>query len=205
MGQQLCNYFFQPPQAATAGSTASTATSLPAEGDGYSYQQYVDRQELWLDFFADTGDGGDGVYTVAAGLAAPSVTAQVDLLAASPGDEPAPAPAAKAKAASVVGPHPQQAASSPIVASAGASEGTVRGAPLPAADGPAQGSRVRLPRAEVILLGGDLAYPNPCIETYEQRLFGPFQDALPPPPHYHPGRLVMHKPDLPPGWPHCCA
>lgn len=26
----------------------------------------------------------------------------------------------------------------------------------------------------------------------------PLQDALPPPPHYHPGRLVVHKPDLPP-------
>ena len=24
------------------------------------------------------------------------------------------------------------------------------------------------------------------------------QDALPPPPHYHAGRLVVHKPDLPP-------
>lgn len=35
-------------------------------------------------------------------------------------------------------------------------------------------------------------------DTYEQRLLRPFQDALPPPPHFHPGRLVVHKPDLPP-------
>ncbi len=28
----------------------------------------------------------------------------------------------------------------------------------------------------------------------------PPQDALPPPPHYHPGRLVVHKPDLPPSY-----
>ena len=35
-------------------------------------------------------------------------------------------------------------------------------------------------------------------DTYEQRLFRPFEDALPPPPHYHSGRVVVHKPDLPP-------
>lgn len=56
-----------------------------------------------------------------------------------------------------------------------------------------------LPRGELLLIGGDLAYPNPSQENYEERLFRPFQDALPPPAHYHPGRLVVHKPDLPPG------
>lgn len=28
-----------------------------------------------------------------------------------------------------------------------------------------------LPRADVLILGGDLAYPNPSNETYEKRLF----------------------------------
>lgn len=28
-----------------------------------------------------------------------------------------------------------------------------------------------LPRADVLILGGDLAYPNPSNETYETRLF----------------------------------
>lgn len=37
-----------------------------------------------------------------------------------------------------------------------------------------------------------------CRETYEQRLLRPFSDALPPPPHFHPSRMVVHKPDLPP-------
>lgn len=39
-----------------------------------------------------------------------------------------------------------------------------------------------LPRADVLILGGDLAYPNPSTETYEQRFFAPFEAALPPPP-----------------------
>ena len=56
---------------------------------------------------------------------------------------------------------------------------------------------VRLPRADVLVIGGDLAYPNPSNETYEQRFFRPFEAALPPPPHVRPGRLVVYKPDLP--------
>ena len=32
------------------------------------------------------------------------------------------------------------------------------------------GGRV-LPRADLLILGGDLAYPNPSNETYETRLF----------------------------------
>ena len=56
---------------------------------------------------------------------------------------------------------------------------------------------VKLPRADVLVIGGDLAYPNPSNETYEQRFFRPFEAALPPPPHVRPGRLVVYKPDLP--------
>lgn len=56
---------------------------------------------------------------------------------------------------------------------------------------------VQLPRADVLVIGGDLAYPHPSNETYEQRFFRPFEAALPPPPHVRPGRLVVYKPDLP--------
>ena len=35
-------------------------------------------------------------------------------------------------------------------------------------------------------------------ETYVQRLFKPYEAALPPPSHVHPGHLVVNKPDLPP-------
>lgn len=34
----------------------------------------------------------------------------------------------------------------------------------------------------MLVLGGDLAYPNPSTETYELRFVGPFEAALPPPP-----------------------
>jgi hypothetical protein len=39
-----------------------------------------------------------------------------------------------------------------------------------------------LPRGDVLILGGDLAYPNPSTETYALRFVGPFEQALPPPP-----------------------
>ena len=44
-----------------------------------------------------------------------------------------------------------------------------------------------LPRGDVLVIGGDLAYPNPSNETYEQRFFRPFEAAFPPPPHVTPG------------------
>jgi len=34
---------------------------------------------------------------------------------------------------------------------------------------------MRLPRAKMLIIGGDLAYPNPSEATYESRLFRPFQ------------------------------
>ncbi|MFS7928869.1 hypothetical protein Hanom_Chr04g00325851 [Helianthus anomalus] len=36
-----------------------------------------------------------------------------------------------------------------------------------------------------LLIGGDLAYPNPSAYTYENRFFRPFEDALPPPSWYN--------------------
>ncbi len=53
------------------------------------------------------------------------------------------------------------------------------GAAASASDG--GGVRV-LPRGEALVLGGDLAYPNPSNETYETRLVRPFEAAMPPPP-----------------------
>jgi len=50
---------------------------------------------------------------------------------------------------------------------------------------------------QIMVIGGDLAYPNPSNETYETRFFRPYEAALPPPPHVHSGRLVVTKPDLP--------
>ena len=53
---------------------------------------------------------------------------------------------------------------------------------------------LQLPRSKVLFLGGDLAYPSPTIESYEQRFFGPFQCALPPPVGYDPSDISFSKP-----------
>lgn len=45
-------------QAATVASAADQSNAAPHEGDGYLYEHLEDRDELWLDFIADTGDGG---------------------------------------------------------------------------------------------------------------------------------------------------
>ncbi|MEW5320472.1 MAG: hypothetical protein WDW38_011542 [Sanguina aurantia] len=153
-------------QAATASSMADSFNdSTPAEGDGFTYEQYDDRPELWFDFIADTGDGGNPTYTIARALAAPSLTIPVSK-----------------------GCSQMAEAALAVAAGAGGSSSLDK-------DG---GGVMTLPRGELLLIGGDLAYPNPSQENYEERLFRPFQDALPPPAHYHPGRLVVHKPDLPP-------
>ncbi|XP_040998134.1 uncharacterized protein LOC121244169 [Juglans microcarpa x Juglans regia] len=77
-------------------------------------------EELWFDFMADTGDGGDSTYTVARLLAEPHICF---------------------------------------------------------------GSRI-LKRGDLLLIGGDLAYPNPSKSTYEQRLLRPFEYALEPPDNF---------------------
>jgi hypothetical protein len=45
-------------QAATTASAADQNNAAPHEGDGYLYEHLEDKDHLWLDFIADTGDGG---------------------------------------------------------------------------------------------------------------------------------------------------
>jgi hypothetical protein len=143
-------------------------------------------QELWLDFIADTGDGGNPTYAVARALAAPHLRVPVGTGHSGSGSGAAAVTTAAKQ-------QPEQQAVGATANSSGA--GILAGARSSSA---CNAGRLELPRGEVLLIGGDLAYPNPCRETFEQRLFVPFQEAMPPPPHYHPGRLVVHKPDLPP-------
>ncbi|XP_031398410.1 uncharacterized protein LOC116208972 isoform X1 [Punica granatum] len=58
-------------------------------------------------------------------------------------------------------------------------------------------SMVFLPRGDLLLIGGDLAYPNPSAFTYERRLFCPFEYALQPPPWYKPEQIAVNKPEVP--------
>ncbi|GMH85648.1 hypothetical protein TrVE_jg6357 [Triparma verrucosa] len=60
---------------------------------------------------------------------------------------------------------------------------------------------VKLPRGDILVIGGDLAYPDPSIETFEKRFFRTFEDAMPPPSSYRKSAIATTKPNLPvKGW-----
>ncbi|KAL0351971.1 UNVERIFIED_CONTAM: hypothetical protein Scaly_1585800 [Sesamum calycinum] len=110
-----------------------------AKQEDLLYDQFSEDDELWFDFMADTGDGGNSSYSVARLLAQPSVRIRSD------------------------------------------------------------DSLITLPRANLLLIGGDLAYPNPSTFTYERRLFRPFEYALQPPLWYKEEHIAVNKPELPSG------
>lgn len=60
-------------QAATASMPSGGDSTPPQAGDGFTFEHLADRPELWLDFCADTGDGGNPTYAVARAMAAPSL------------------------------------------------------------------------------------------------------------------------------------
>lgn len=109
----------------------------PDDAD-YCFDHLSARNELWLDFMADTGDGFSSTYQIARLMAQPEL--QVEC-----------------------------------------------------------GDRKTLPRGEALVIGGDLAYPFPDTETYETRLFRPFEYAMKPPEIYNPANLAMHKTAVVPG------
>lgn len=58
-------------QAATGVAPPGGGQGPPREGDGFTYEHLSAKEELWVDFCADTGDGGDPTYAVARAMAAP--------------------------------------------------------------------------------------------------------------------------------------
>mmetsp|Transcript_9815 Transcript_9815/g.10864 ORF Transcript_9815/g.10864 Transcript_9815/m.10864 type:complete len:1205 (-) Transcript_9815:65-3679(-) len=63
---------------------------------------------------------------------------------------------------------------------------------------------IELPRGQFLVNGGDLAYPDPSVSSYEKRFFRTFEDAMPPPPSFRRSKIATKKPDLPTkGWKHC--
>jgi len=137
----------------------------------------------WLDFAADVGDGGRPTYAVARLLAAPrcAVRDPRGLLRRAL-IEGAGVDGGGADAASVEGVAFESAGTEVDAGSGGAS---------------AAGAVVLLPRGAALVLGGDLAYPNPTDATYERRLHAVYGEALPPPPWFDPATLTVRKPDLP--------
>ncbi|KAM3337925.1 hypothetical protein P3S68_032250 [Capsicum galapagoense] len=110
-----------------------------AKHEDLLYDQFSEEDDIWFDFMADTGDGGNSSYTVARLLAQPSIHVQNN------------------------------------------------------------SSILTLPRGRLLLIGGDLAYPNPSAFTYEKRLFRPFEYALQPPIWYKEDHIAVDKPELPSG------
>jgi len=146
------------------------------------------QEDVWFDFVADTGDGFNSTYHVARSLAQPALKVQVpskrilrgfkqrvgSMFATSSGRF-------KARSSSSAAfdlndlkqdsePHLfRRQNSGPL----GVGE-TEYGELGP--DG-----CLRLPRGSLMLHGGDLAYPHPSLEVYEQRLILPYEAALAPP------------------------
>ncbi|KAH7848647.1 hypothetical protein Vadar_005588 [Vaccinium darrowii] len=112
-----------------------------AQHDDLLYDHFSDKDGMWVDFMADTGDGGNSSYTVAKLLAQPSIRTH------------------------------------------------------------SEDKELTLPRGDLLLIGGDLAYPNPSGFTYENRFFRPFEYALQPPPWYKEDHVAVDKPELPCGVP----
>ncbi|KAL7207855.1 hypothetical protein ACSBR1_029745 [Camellia fascicularis] len=103
------------------------------------HDQFSEKDDMWFDFIADTGDGGNSSYTVAKLLAQPTIQLH-------------------------------------------------------------SGDKVLdLPRGNLLLIGGDLAYPNPSAFSYEKRFFCPFEYALQPPSWYKEEHVAVTKPELPCG------
>ncbi|CAA0830296.1 Calcineurin-like metallo-phosphoesterase superfamily protein [Striga hermonthica] len=122
-----------------AMSRVEDASSI--KQDDLFYDQFSEHDELWFDFMADTGDGGNSSYSVARLLAQPSIRVR------------------------------------------------------------SNNSLVTLQRGDLLLIGGDLAYPNPSSFTYESRFFRPFEYALQPPLWYKEEHVAVNKPELPGGVP----
>lgn len=124
------------------------------------------REELWFDFVADTGDGFDSTYTIARSLAQPHLNVEPRR-----GRRSLSRPRFDSNTWSV--PHKK--------AQASRLRGTGSTASLQGSFGETVQSTHYLPRGDLLLHGGDLAYPHPSPELYEQRFFGPYEAALRPP------------------------
>lgn len=58
------------------------------------------------------------------------------------------------------------------------------------------GKEHRLPRGEFLVIGGDLAYPEPTEASYEKRFFRTFEDAMSPPPSFRRNKIATNKLDI---------
>lgn len=89
-----------------------------SKGGNLLYEQFQEKDELWFDFIADTGDGGNSTYAIARLLAQPSLRVKVKV------EDPWASPRPRSSTGSAT--NPTHAAK-------------------------------KLPRGDLLLIGGDLA------------------------------------------------
>ncbi|RNF03187.1 hypothetical protein TraAM80_05921 [Trypanosoma rangeli] len=143
---------------------------------GHPEQQDVD---VWFDFIGDVGDGFNSTYEMARLMAQPALllptTASVKNSQGGRGYQRiTPAPFLNRARAPSLPPSPLLRH---ILLPEASTKASVDRLPLMVDDYMPRNSHY-LPRASFVLIGGDLAYPNPTDETYRTRLQGPYEDAL---------------------------
>ncbi|XP_022880739.1 uncharacterized protein LOC111398010 [Olea europaea var. sylvestris] len=149
-----------------------------ADQDDLLYDQFSEKDELWFDFMADTGDGGNSSYSVARLLAQPSIRVQSNnsLLTLPRGN------------LLLIGGDLAKMHSGEKMWIKRGHINTFK--------------RMQLTGCNVIGLVDDLlnlSYPNPSAFTYERRFFRPFEYALQPPFWYKEDHIAVNKPELPSG------
>ena len=114
--------------------------------------RFASQNEMWFDWMADTGDGGNPTYAIARALAQPTLILPEFKTENS-------------KSLMFRRPRKEQESS----------------------------AMEPLPRGDLLVLGGDLAYPTPTLEEYDSRLFVPFEYAMESPPSYHRHDISMKR------------
>lgn len=162
---------------------------------------FAGRDDLWFDFVADTGDGFNSTYTVARSLAQPYLNVSVPCphllkrlrqkvskllhkvlpselqnMAGGMMSQLSPRRKCNSSASLAEMNIAEDAAFSMRKEISGTSLDALGSATLSNEQG------LNLPRGELLLHGGDLAYPHPSIDCYESKLIRPYAAALSPPP-----------------------
>jgi hypothetical protein len=155
--------------------------------------------DVWFDFIADVGDGFNSTYEMARLLAQPSLKVPrggsagrlgflrgrlSSFIRWAPDDSRTSRPKRSASADAQrfpASPSELRSNTTPELTRSTATAVFPGSFALPSASGveTAGEEELVLPRGQFVVIGGDLAYPNPSNETYGQRLFGPYGDAMP--------------------------
>jgi hypothetical protein len=142
----------------------------------------------WIDFMADGGDGFNSSYSIARLLAQPNLNVQVPkqlrqrtmALSTSSSEVETPNTGSEMKKRSKPISHDESASGTSISSSVIQRRMTN---PVTSAHdfrvSPFKSDVLSLPRASIVVHGGDLAYPRPSSETYRLRFVAPIEAALP--------------------------